>query len=57
MVIDRETVITGSFNFTHAAEEQNAENLLIVHKSPALAELYASNWSEHLRHSDTYRGR
>ena len=31
MVIDGETVITGSFNFTKAAEEYNAENLLIAH--------------------------
>ena len=31
MIIDGETVITGSFNFTKAAEENNAENLLIIH--------------------------
>ena len=30
MIIDRETVITGSFNFTKAAEDKNAENLLII---------------------------
>jgi len=29
MVIDGKNVITGSFNFTKAAEENNAENLLI----------------------------
>jgi phosphatidylserine/phosphatidylglycerophosphate/cardiolipin synthase-like enzyme len=28
IIIDGETVITGSFNFTKAAEEKNAENLL-----------------------------
>jgi phosphatidylserine/phosphatidylglycerophosphate/cardiolipin synthase-like enzyme len=28
MIIDKATVITGSFNFTKAAEEKNAENLL-----------------------------
>ena len=28
MIIDRDTLITGSFNFTKAAEEKNAENLL-----------------------------
>ena len=28
--IDGETVITGSFNFTKAAEENNAENLLVI---------------------------
>ena len=40
MIIDRQTVITGSFNFTKAAEEKNAENLLII-QSPELAK--ASN--------------
>jgi phosphatidylserine/phosphatidylglycerophosphate/cardiolipin synthase-like enzyme len=30
IIIDSETVITGSFNFTKAAEEKNAENLLII---------------------------
>ena len=30
MVIDRATVITGSFNFTKAAEEKNAKNLLVI---------------------------
>jgi phosphatidylserine/phosphatidylglycerophosphate/cardiolipin synthase-like enzyme len=31
MIIDGETVNTGSFNFTRAAEENNAENLLVIH--------------------------
>src|SRR5664279_2838011 len=30
MVIDGQTVITGSFNFTKAAEANNAENLLVI---------------------------
>jgi phosphatidylserine/phosphatidylglycerophosphate/cardiolipin synthase-like enzyme len=29
MIIDGQTVLTGSFNFTSAAEEHNAENLLV----------------------------
>lgn len=33
MVIDGRIVITGSFNFTKAAEEKNAENLLIIKKT------------------------
>jgi phosphatidylserine/phosphatidylglycerophosphate/cardiolipin synthase-like enzyme len=53
IVIDRETVITGSFNFTNAAETKNAENVLIV-KSKALAGLYAENWYAHLKHSSRY---
>jgi phosphatidylserine/phosphatidylglycerophosphate/cardiolipin synthase-like enzyme len=30
MIIDGKTVITGSFNFTKAAEEKNAENFLVI---------------------------
>ena len=30
MIIDGQTLITGSFNFTNAAEDRNAENLLII---------------------------
>ncbi len=56
MVIDGETVITGSFNFTKAAEEHNAENLLILHDK-ALASKYAANWREHATHSTPYPGR
>jgi len=56
MIIDGETVITGSFNFTKAAEENNAENLLVVHDRK-LAEGYVRNWQEHERHSEVYGGR
>jgi phosphatidylserine/phosphatidylglycerophosphate/cardiolipin synthase-like enzyme len=43
MIIDDETVITGSFNFTKAAQFKNAENLLIIHDK-GLAAAYAANW-------------
>ena len=56
MVIDKETVITGSFNFTKAAEEHNAENLLIL-KSTDLAKQYIANWNKHKGHSEAYEGR
>jgi len=54
IVIDDHTVITGSFNFTKAAEEHNAENLLILHDS-ALAARYTVNWKAHLAHSEVYQ--
>lgn len=54
MVIDRTTVITGSFNFTKAAEEANAENMLVIRESD-LAGKYAANWTEHAGHSKIYR--
>lgn len=50
MIIDRTVVVTGSFNFTKAAESRNAENLLIIH-DPALAAAYARNFANHLEHS------
>jgi phosphatidylserine/phosphatidylglycerophosphate/cardiolipin synthase-like enzyme len=52
MIIDREIVITGSFNYTKAAEEKNAENLLIV-KDKALAKVYIENWEKHKGHSES----
>ena len=56
MIIDGETVITGSFNFTKAAEENNAENLLVI-RDRNLAALYTKNWQEHANHSEVYAGR
>jgi phosphatidylserine/phosphatidylglycerophosphate/cardiolipin synthase-like enzyme len=56
MIIDGETVITGSFNFTKAAEENNAENMLVI-QDPALAAKYSENWKLHLEHSEAYSGR
>jgi phosphatidylserine/phosphatidylglycerophosphate/cardiolipin synthase-like enzyme len=55
MVIDRETVITGSFNLSEAAETRNAENLLIIHDRK-LAEKYVKNWHEHAQHLKLYVG-
>ena len=56
IIIDRETVITGSFNFTKSAEEKNAENLLIL-RSRELAREYIDNWNEHKTHSEVYKGK
>jgi phosphatidylserine/phosphatidylglycerophosphate/cardiolipin synthase-like enzyme len=42
MVIDGRVVITGSFNFTKAAEESNAENLLVI-RDEKLAAKYVKN--------------
>ncbi len=56
MILDEATVITGSFNFTKAAEESNAENILIL-RSPELASRYTQQFIEHRRHSTPYAGR
>ena len=56
MVVDGDTVITGSFNFTTAAERQNAENLLVIHDR-ALAARYIDNWRAHAEHSSRFDSR
>jgi phosphatidylserine/phosphatidylglycerophosphate/cardiolipin synthase-like enzyme len=56
MIIDKQKVITGSFNFTKAAEESNAENVLIL-QSKEIAKAYIDNWNRHREHSEKYEGR
>jgi phosphatidylserine/phosphatidylglycerophosphate/cardiolipin synthase-like enzyme len=56
IIIDEAVVITGSFNFTRAAEERNAENLLVV-RDRDLARKYLDNWRKHAAHSAPYEGR
>jgi phosphatidylserine/phosphatidylglycerophosphate/cardiolipin synthase-like enzyme len=54
MILDGQTVITGSFNFTKSAEESNAENLLVI-RDAAIAGQYAANWHAHAQHSEPYQ--
>jgi phosphatidylserine/phosphatidylglycerophosphate/cardiolipin synthase-like enzyme len=51
MIIDRKTLITGSFNFTHQAEAENAENLLIIRGNSQLLKSYYDNFLAHKAHS------
>ena len=54
IVIDPDTdsavVIAGSFNFTAAAEYNNAENINVIRSKDA-AKCYRDNWLEHSKHS------
>jgi phosphatidylserine/phosphatidylglycerophosphate/cardiolipin synthase-like enzyme len=50
MIIDRRTLITGSFNFTHQAETENAENLLILKGHPELLQAYFQQFASHKSH-------
>ena len=49
-------VMTGSFNFTRAAEENNVENVLVI-RSKELAREYLENWEKNKAHSEGYTGR
>ena len=56
MIIDNRVVITGSFNFSQAAETKNAENILILDDLPDLTRAYQENFQKHLRHAVPYIG-
>ena len=43
IVIDEEMVITGSYNFTRAAENRNTENVIIINDK-SVANEYLQNW-------------
>lgn len=43
MIIDHQIVLTGSYNFTAAANLRNAENLLIINDTNT-AQIYEKNW-------------
>jgi phosphatidylserine/phosphatidylglycerophosphate/cardiolipin synthase-like enzyme len=43
VIIDGERVVTGSFNFTAAADTRNAENVVVI-DSRAVAGLFLANW-------------
>ncbi|MFZ3115776.1 MAG: phospholipase D family protein [Syntrophales bacterium] len=56
MIIDDNTVSTGSFNFTETAASKNAENLLII-RNRELAAVYLDNWAKHKEHAVRYDSR
>ena len=57
MIIDRNTLITGSFNFTKSSEESNTENLLILKSNKPLVDRYIQNFEMHKAHSEGNIGR
>jgi phosphatidylserine/phosphatidylglycerophosphate/cardiolipin synthase-like enzyme len=54
IILDGQTVITGSYNYTKQAENANAENLVIISGKPIIAAAYERNFEEHLGHSQPY---
>lgn len=53
VIIDGNVVITGSFNFTDQAENENAENLLVI-RDKGIADKFTANWKAHAEHSGRY---
>ena len=48
VIVDGETVVTGSYNFTLAADQKNAENLIVIRGRPAIANAYRKNFEARL---------
>jgi phosphatidylserine/phosphatidylglycerophosphate/cardiolipin synthase-like enzyme len=51
MIIDNRTLLTGSFNFTQHAENDNAENLLVIKGHRELVRVYKENFHSHKDHA------
>lgn len=56
IIIDEAIVLTGSMNFTKAADDANAENLLII-RDAVTAERYVANWKSHLDHAEALKAK
>ena len=54
IIIDGGDVFTGSFNFTKAADEQNAENLLLIEAKPRVTAAYRQQFDKLLQASRRY---
>ena len=50
MIVDKRTIITGSFNFTQQAEQHNAENLVVLKGHPELVGAYLAAFEAHKAH-------
>ena len=57
MKSDGQTVMTGSFHVTKAAEAGNAENLLVITHPAELAQRVTANGKDHLSQTVPYQER
>lgn len=55
IVVDRETVETGSFNFSSAAASKNSENVMVVWKNSGLARGYLEHWQDRFNKGEDYQ--
>ena len=47
-------VITGSYNFTHAAQSKNAENVVLITGSRELTDRFLKNFTAHKEQSKNW---
>ena len=57
IIIDQETVETGSFNFSQAAAHRNSENVIVHWNNPKLAQVYLEHFERNYRQSRSFTPR
>lgn len=55
IIIDGQTVETGSFNYSAAAAQKNSENVLVLWDNPQLATVYLKHWERNWRQGQDYQ--
>jgi len=56
ILIDNQVIATGSFDLSDSAEQQNAENLVILRGNPQAQAACESHFQQHLQHSTRFDG-
>ena len=44
IIVDNQTVESGSFNMTRSAASRNSENVLVINDVPEVAQAYLQHW-------------
>ena len=57
LIVDREHVELGSFNYSQAAAKKNSENVLVNWSNPKLALVYLQHFERNYRQSQRYEAR
>lgn len=55
IIVDGQTVETGSFNYTASAERRNSENVVVIRNLPSLARTYLLHWQERWDNGQDYQ--
>lgn len=55
MLIDNQTIETGSYNYTEAAARYNSENVWVIHDRPDLAAPLLRNWNTLYQQGSDFR--
>lgn len=57
MLIDGQTIVTGSYNFAEAQDKRTADNLILIESAGDLVQAYEANFMIHLGHAKRIKNR